>query len=543
MWKLLRNLALAAILVAGALKLLAGYVVGRDAQRVLVLLAPYAQVKYDGVSAGLDGSVTLSGVSVAPKDAHRVYRADTVALDTPGLFWLLKHALLQENALPPHFAIDADGLTLPPEPWLNPRWWDVTSFVPFPAAGCESGLSMADYRHMGIVIQPAHERLQYTYDPDQHSLDAIVTLTAPDFATVALEAQVSRFDPSKFGAAGFWDATHLDQLAANYTDHGFFARRNRYCAERAKLTPAQFVDRHIAAVTALLQQARIQPADELVRLYRNLVSGGGQASVLSLPNSGFTNSAWRATARDELLRQLNVTARYQDKPPIMFRLAFTAPPEPTETPPADATISVPAATPPIIAVASVTPAPPTAAIPAPAAPPAKPPLPQPVIVKAPIPIVVVTAPAKPQPAKPAPAEISAVDLNYLDRAEAKLAPPPKPIPALMPEAHTAPLAPVGASSGAPPPNSTLALIWKPGVVEPLPEAALVKQDFDVVDFAQLAQLSGRHVRVLTVGGKTIEGYVVSTDDKGLQLRVKGGGGDAQFALAKDRIDQVQLLHW
>lgn len=70
MLKLLRNLALAAILLAGALKLLAWYAVGQDAQRVAAALSPYALVKYDAISAGLDGSVSLSGVSVTPAGTH-----------------------------------------------------------------------------------------------------------------------------------------------------------------------------------------------------------------------------------------------------------------------------------------------------------------------------------------------------------------------------------------------------------------------------------------------------------------------------------------
>jgi hypothetical protein len=535
MWKLLRNLALAAIFIAGALKLLAGYAVGQDAQRVMALLAPYAQVKYDGLSAGLDGDVTISGVSVAPKDAHRVYRADTVVLDTPGLFWLLKHALLHENALPPHFAIDVDGLMLPPEPWLNPHWWDATNFVPFAAAGCETGLGSADFRHMGIDAKPTHERLQYTYAPDQHSLDATLTLTAPGFATVALEAQLSHFDPSGFAAVGFWDKMHSDQLSATYTDHGFFALRNRYCAERAKLTSAQFVDRHLAAVQALLQQRGIQPADELLRLYRKLVSGGGQASVLSLPGRGFANGAWRTASRDELLRQLNVTARYQDKPPIMFRLAFMPAPEPIVMPPARQPDSTPA----VGASVAFTPLPPPASAP----PPPAPSTPKAVVVTPSAPAVV-TPPVQSEAVKPAPAKVPAVDLNYLDRAEAEFARKLAPAPvAPAAETHAAPLAPAGVSAASPPPNSTLALIWKPGVVEQLPEAAPVKRDYDVIAFAQLAELPGRHVRVVTLGGKTIEGYVVSADGSVVLLRVNRGGGDAQFALSKDRIGQVQLLHW
>ena len=55
MLKLLRNLVLAAILLAGALKLLAWYAVGNDADRIVQALAPFAQIKYDSLSTGLDG--------------------------------------------------------------------------------------------------------------------------------------------------------------------------------------------------------------------------------------------------------------------------------------------------------------------------------------------------------------------------------------------------------------------------------------------------------------------------------------------------------
>src|SRR5258706_12942783 len=122
MLKLLRNFALAGLLVAGVMKLLTWWAVGRDAERVVVALAPYAAVKYDGISAGLDGSVSLDKVSV---DAgHHVYRADSVVFEAPSLFWLLGHALFGGTSLPTQFSITADGLKLPPLPWLDPQVFD-----------------------------------------------------------------------------------------------------------------------------------------------------------------------------------------------------------------------------------------------------------------------------------------------------------------------------------------------------------------------------------------------------------------------------------
>ncbi len=553
MWKLLRNLVLAAVLLAGILKLLAWYVAGQVVQRAVVALEPYAQIQYDGLTAGLDGSVGLSDMRVAPKGAHRIYRADYVIVDSPGLLWLLGHALTHDTTLPAQLGITATGLSLPPEPWLNPLWLDSTRFTLFPSAGCASQLGAADFQRMGIhASAPAQERLAYHYNPDRHSLDATLSLSAPGFAALALEAQLSRFEPATSLTRGFLDKAHADQLSASYTDLGFARQRARYCAAAEHLPLTQFADRHIAAVRALLQQDRIQPGDEVQRLYRTLVLQGGQMSVLSLPNPGFTPSAWDAIPRDELLRQLNVTARYQDRPPVMLRLTFSPAPEIVPT-----TTAAPANVPPNVSPSNLATAlvAPVSAQPKPPAPVAtRPPVdvaPAPAVAAhatpvttadKPAPIPAATQTPNPRPQEPLPLPHLVETPNYLDRAEARLPQPQNPQAASEPEIHVAPLAPLAASASGPT-SAELALIWKPGLIEPLPETAPQRKDYSVVDFSRLPELTGRHVRLITLGSKNIEGFVVSADANGVQVRVIRAGGDAVFALARNRVTQVQLLRW
>ncbi|MGH8041851.1 MAG: hypothetical protein ACREPN_07395 [Rudaea sp.] len=551
MWKLLRNLVLAAVLLAGILKLLAWYVAGQVVQRTVVALEPYAQIQYEGLTAGLDGSVGLSGVRVAPKGAHRIYRADYAIIDSPGLLWLLRHALTHDTTLPAQLGITATGLNLPPEPWLNPQWLDPIRFTLFSSAGCPSPLGAADFQRMGIhTTAPAQERFAYHYNPDRHTLDATLSVSAPGFAALALEAQLSRFDTATSLTRGFLDKVHVDQLSASYTDLGFARQRTRYCAAAEHSTPAQFADRHIAAVRALLQQERIQPGDEVQRLYRTLVLQGGQMSALSLPNPGFTPGEWDATSRDDLLRQLNVTARYQDRPPVMLRLAFS--PAPAVVPPDVSPRSLATAAPtPVSAQPEPPPAPvatrpPIAVAPAPgvvarATPPSGTPV---ATTGKPAPMPAAThAPNPATKISPPPTRIAEAP-NYLDRAEARLPQPPTPeAPSISaPEIRAAPLAPL-ASSASGPTSAELALIWKPGLIEPLPETAPPKRNYNVVDFSSLPELTGRHVRLITLGGKDIEGFVLSADANGVQVRVTRAGGDAVFALARNRVTQVQLLHW
>jgi hypothetical protein len=549
MWKLLRNLLLAAILLAGALKLVAWYEVGQDAQRATAALAPYAQVRYDGLSTGLDGSVNLSGVSVAIKRGatQDMYRADNVVLEAPSVFWLIKHALLDENDLPPRFGISVQGLKLPAKAWLEPQWLNPTTLVPFETLGCgATAFTSTDYSKMGVAIGEARQHLDYRYDAETKLLDLTLNLSAPGFANLALEGELHPFDP-KTGLP--LDKLHVDQFSASYTDNGYLQRRNQFCAQRENLGVKQFVEQHVAAAQALLAQHRIQPGSELVKLYRNLVENGGRASILSLPNSNFVAAAWRSNPPEDVLRQLNVTTRYGDSPPVMFRLTFLAPvepeapalaaePSPPNSPAAAALANTPIASAPIAAapaqtapIPAVTPAVTAAAAPAPnnPAPRVAPvPVPPPALAAS-MPVPAVT----PAPSAPARAPAANLGLQNLDRAEALLPPPPKPSkspPEFLP------------STPRPEGEGTLALVWKP-TVERLGAAAPEPHNYDVIDYVRLKDELGRRVRLITDGGKKLEGFVLSVDDSGVALRISGGtvGGDLQYVIPKARIQQIQLF--
>jgi hypothetical protein len=574
MLKLLRNFALAGLLLAGAMKLLAWWAVGRDAERVVAALAPYAQVKYEGISAGLDGSVSLDKVSI---DAdHRVYRADSVVLEAPNLFWLLGHAFVGGNSLPAQFSVSADGLKLPPMPWLDSQFLDPATFVPFATVGCGSAFSDADYQRMGVSApSPTHERLDYRYDADQHTLNLVLNLKAPGFAQVNLEADLKKYDAEGLASAAMWDKVHVDQLSADYTDLDFLGKRNRFCAQRVSSpNPEQFVERHIGGVQELLKTKRIEPSSELVQLYRALLEHGGHASVLSLPSSSFVVAAVHG-ASDDLLRQLNVTARYQDKPPIMFRLAFTPlPPEeveaalsqatPAPTPPV-ATAPVVAAPAPPPSAPAATPAPPagttakagptpttptatpsvTPAAPAPVAkaPPAvaatAPAPTAPPVTPAAVPTPAVSAPATPEPPVAAikkPAQDN-LGLHNLDREEAKLAAISPPLAPPKPQTKAARGADLPVS------GSLESLVWKPSVFMPLPETEPEERNYDVIDYGRLNTAIGRYVQVITEGGRKIGGLVLSVDENGLKLQVNREGGNITFVVAKARVQEVRIPHY
>ena len=562
MWKLLRNFALGAILLAGVLKLAAWYEVRQDAQRLVVALTPYAQVRYDSISAGLDGSVSLSGVTatVMRGTVQDAYRADSVVLESPSVFWLLKHALLGDNTLPPRFGISTQGLKLPATPWLDPQWLNPATLVPFETLGCgAAAFTPADYDKMGIAIGDTRQHLDYRYDADSKRLDLTVNLAAPAFANLTLEAELHPFDPQ---APGALEKLHIDQLSADYADTDYLQRRNQFCAQRASIGPKQFIEQHVAAAQELLAQHHIQASNELLKLYRHLVENGGQASILSLPNSGFVAGTWSGSTPEDLLRQLNVTARYGDSPPVMFRLSFSPPPnvEPTAL-----AAEAPAPTP---APDSTTPATPVA----PSVPKAVLALPAPTVTSTPMPVATpgATPPPTNPPAHVVPAAVMPTAMGEStpkpvaptlvqvpkptperhdpERTGPQLTPPAKPavsVPAVAPpkpaaSPNTSEFLP---SEPRPAEGSTLAMLWKP-TLERLEAAVPEPQHYDVIEYARLKDEQGRRVRLVTAGGKRVEGYVLAVDDAGVSLRINGGevGGDVRFVIPKARIQQIQLLH-
>ena len=96
------------------------------------------------------------------------------------------------------------------------------------------------------------------------------------------------------------------------------------------------------------------------------------------------------------------------------------------------------------------------------------------------------------------------------------------------------------SIAAPAAGSTLALVWKP-TVDRLPEVAVPERDYDVIDYAAVNTHGNRLVRVLTSGGKRVEGHIVSANEATLVLRVNRPGGSAELQVQRAVIVEIQLL--
>jgi hypothetical protein len=568
MWKLLRNSILAAALVAGLLKVVLWYEIQQGAARLSAQLAPLAQFQYGSVSAAFSGAVVFDAVNLTfGKGASlQTWRASSVELTTPGALWLARRLLLGDDSMPERLGMTVRGLQVPPaafEPaaaWLSPL-----SLVPFETLGCGvvSRFSVADYQRMGLNPGAQQQRLEYRYDAASGTLDVNAELRAPPFSTITLRSELPKFDAAAL-ASGNWSRLRIGELGVGYVDAGYFAKRNHFCAQQGGISAAQFIDQHVAGVKAFLEARGVQPGVEIETIYRSLISEGGRASVLSLPTAAPTVAQLRAESPDAMMRRLNLTARRNDTPPVLVRLAFKAVPEASAV--VAATEPAPDATPAPAtrAAATAPPAPVTATPTLPtgsgAAPTVATTAAKPAASAAP------TATGAPAPPKPAtsptivatpPAPHAASSKPAMQPSVAAAAAPPAKAPA----ANTAPAAtPTHAPSSspaastaakpadpnlpapstpAPPPDSTLALVWKP-TVERLEKAPPPPRDYDVLDYASLSSYAGRYVRLLTTAGKKVEGRIIAVDPTAVGLRIQKAGGTAELQVPRTIIFEIQL---
>ncbi|MCB1571952.1 MAG: hypothetical protein KDI72_13170, partial [Xanthomonadales bacterium] len=224
-----------------------------------------------------------------------------------------------------------------------------------------------------------------------------------------------------------------------------------------------------------------------------------------------------------LLRQLNITARLDDAPPIMLRLAFAEPEIPLYVVKSADKLASPAV--PELALgpgAEVAPA--AGAQSAPAMTPAA--------------AEPVETPAA-EPAPQAPVEQARADTVPALPAEAGSELPsddgsPKP-------SRVDSKGQVIASAPPPPPNSTLALVWEPGVIERLPPAEKKQPKYEVIAVAKLDQYLGKRVQLVTVSGKRVEGEIDSVEPGNIVLLVQVGRGSAKLNVPATNIREARLL--
>ena len=541
MWKSLRIGALLALVALGSLKLAQHMAAQSAVERIAGALGPAMRFGYSDVSGALDGRVELDAprLEVLTGPARgAVVRANHATIEPAGTFWLLRRLLSGDAGVPATLDVHLHGASFSQETidrFASEGWFGATSLVPFESIGCDpvTTFSARDYARMGMTTRPRDDDFRYTYDPAARTLRADLVSTAAPFATITSHLELSAFEPSAWlDDARSARNERIEQFSLTYLDGGYLAQRNRFCAQLTGTDAAGYATRHLTAVKAFLDARGITPGDEVATLYRKLIAEGGSAELSSLPEAAFEPADFAAYAPEDLLRQLNVTLRRNTAPPILLRLAFA---EPSANPlVADITDA--------IASETTTAAEPVDTAPMPTD---ETPTPQPL-------------PSAPEPAKSEGMPLlSAANAAALPIETPRLPQPELPsevIAVATPETATPvwtavthpsvdprdALEAVPASAPPPSPDSTAALVWRAPTIERLPEKTAAVSDYVSIPVSSLGAYRGTRVRLLTAGGKLVEGRVQRVDGADIVMLVLRDGGSAEMRIPQSGVRDVKV---
>ncbi len=485
-------------------------------------LEPLASLTYSRAGFTLSGTMRLQDprLTIHAGGSRGELSARIADIRGGGALWLLGAWFSPGSGPSDHLNIQTKALRFDPGDVAStiPAWVGLPSLVPFENLGCGSDpLGDKDRIRMGIDPQERADQFDYRLDRDSGALRVSMVLRSPGISEIRGFAEFSKFDATHWQDFSAQSLLRVDRVGISYVDPGYLVRRNQFCAQWLGSSTAEFIGRHVNAVKAFLVDHGIEPSEDLLGLYQKLVTRGGNLALTSLPESSWAPSEIAAYPRQNLLRQLNVTARLDDTPPIMFRLAFADPDRPwpirSQEVPSE-TVFADSSAPPVSTASE-----------------------EDTQILGPLrqdnaPVLSVIQQVSADPIS-APAIGSEVEVPETSAAAV--------IPSSMPNSDPAPADQrVVASAPPPPKDSILALVWKPGVIERLPPQEEKKKNYSVIPLAELSAHLGRDVRFLTSNGKRVAGQLARVGPDHAVLKVRVGRGNAELSVPLDQIREVRL---
>lgn len=514
--RLFRNGLLVLVVVLGALAFGLHFAAGSVAARLSTAFTPIASLSYGSAGFSWDGRLLLRAPRLEVREGlwRGVVEARTVYLGQASPFWLIGESLFSDQAVPATLNIEALGLKLPgadAENKLAP-WIDATTLAPFEIQGCGSdALNAKDRARMGAPVAERRDRLTYAYDDAARRLELKLDLESPGIAHWQLSSRFLGFSPTAWSNLGSQPDLRVEHAELLYDDPGYLGRRNAFCAQWLGVPVNTFIERHTTAIDTLLATHGIVPSSDVRSLYRELVSKGGKLQLISLPDSAWMPSEVDAYPRSELLRLLNITARRSETQPIMLRLVFHEPEQPllfTVTAPVDGFAED--------ALAEIVSPDMTTATQS--APPR-----------------VTSIIETPHAVSPARAETVVPALTaHPSPPRTGSATPTADLRSIRPDLPSA-------SAPLPPANSTLAMVWKPGVIERLKPATSAPADDPIISARELGNYIGQRVRLQTSGGRRLDGRVSDVDKSRLILIMQSSAGTAELNVPLSNISEARLV--
>jgi hypothetical protein len=344
---------IAAILIAGGVGGYLWYSTKQQADQIVMMAQPFAEISYGGIVLSPTGSTGVKQVRIMPHFIHDVITIDTIRLNAPNILALLDlRRQLSQGKIPPALSLSFHDVELalhggilgPPPSQVQ----HVSPFDNLDALGCGpvTRFSGAEWQEMGFERFVGNLEVGYRLDAARNRLELRVDSHTRNWAALNLDIglAVATSPQSVMDLASF--TPQLASLRFVLRDDGFNALRNNYCAVKAGKTIPDYIADHVRLVAERLRANGIALGPGLLEAYRRHLTEGGQLTVIAEPAAPIDPAELQFYAPADVVKLLGLVVQVNeavvadlsitwDAAKVAEALGSEARPEPdvVETPP------------------------------------------------------------------------------------------------------------------------------------------------------------------------------------------------------------------
>ena len=259
---------------------------GQVADRAVSLAFPNWEVYYGSIWLRPTGGAWIRDVDMVPLngDDGEAYHFDKIAVEIP--FAQFYRSAWNSDFL--NTMRQIKDVTLRMEGGSGEMSWPFTralsvfgnaSASPFEAEGCaEDGAWTADeFPGMGLIAGSTKLTMAWHRVADRIVKEQSIETEGVGRVDYRGEL-VSRDDEPLLNLTGGSN----DEVASSewhVVDSGFVAARNKFCASKDGITPAEFTERHLASVQRVLAAAGLEARESTLSSYRRFAEHGGKLDI------------------------------------------------------------------------------------------------------------------------------------------------------------------------------------------------------------------------------------------------------------------------
>ena len=258
----------------------------------VLMMAPYADVEYDGVASTLTGELTVEGIRVRVNGFQDTIRIDRFGIDTPSFLSLLELgdiARFRSDELPKYFGFLVEGVHLTAGSDYYRALYDLAlqargiDGAVEAAAECTGkyGFSPQALMELGYREQVVSTAITIRNQPNAFSLD--VAMSMDDMWDVDASVTLAG-DLMTEMSKGMAYRPRLSSMVIEMTDQSLNRRVADYCARRG-LSAEQVFEAQLDAFRFMGEENGIEFDEYVLDPYREFLGGKSTLIVTARPNS------------------------------------------------------------------------------------------------------------------------------------------------------------------------------------------------------------------------------------------------------------------